>query len=321
MKDNSKKNGTIIKWIIGLVIVILVVLLFWFVFYQDKDLKWIQNGDQISKGELVYEVGDYFEYDETNKGKITGLTDVKWKVLGVDDDGHLLIMADSNVDEISLGSDDDLEISKQDYIDGNQKLDDISRKYAKGENAISGRSITADDINMITKIDSTYIDTWKNTFTYYWTNEENPVSKNHNSGDFFTTKLAYHGSYLWFDEKTNQWNSSQKNGSETSENPTEIVTLDNSHSPYNFSVWSDEKNDYVDVMEKDSKAYQMIFSSDPMAKHNYWTATKFISATQSYSAYGYYVVKTNDLNYAYLVYSSGNIRKSTHGVRAVVTIK
>ena len=36
-------------------------------------------------------------------------------------------------------------------------------------------------------------------------------------------------------------------------------------------------NDYVDIMEKDTKTYNMIFSSDKKDKNQYWISTKFIS--------------------------------------------
>lgn len=66
-------------------------------------------------------------------------------------------------------------------------------------------------------------------------------------------------------------------------------------------------------MEKDTKEYNMLFLDDEGKKSGYQTSTKFISATKSYSVYGYNAVKGSDSNHNYLVYASSNMRQNTLG--------
>lgn len=60
------------------------------------------DGTKVTKGDAIYEIGDYYYYDESNDGSISNLTDIKWKVLGVTYKGNLLIIAFSNVKVLTL---------------------------------------------------------------------------------------------------------------------------------------------------------------------------------------------------------------------------
>lgn len=159
---------------------------------NKKTEKWILVDNKISKGDEVYEIGDYYDYDESNNGKISNLTDVKWKVLGVNDEGNLLIVSASNVEDLTLGSKDNLENAKSDFIDGNIKLDTVARKYAQGKNAVGGRSITAEDINKITKVDNNY----ELTYTYYWGKDDNPVTIDEETNEKYVSKLKHNKKFL-----------------------------------------------------------------------------------------------------------------------------
>jgi len=284
---------------------------------NNKNNKWILEGNKVSKKDVKYEIGDYYDYDETDGGKITNLTDVKWKVLGVTDEGHLLIVSASNVEDLTLGSKDNLEKAKNDYINGDKKLDEIASKYAHGKNAISGRSISTEDINKITKVYNNY----ELTYTYYWGKDDNPVTINEETNEKYVSRLKHNKKFLWFDFETNKWNISEKTGEYTDDNMTKITTSKNTLIVYNYEIYDENTGKIVPFMKKDTKEYNMLFKDENKESNSYWTSTKYANATNRFISYGYNVVKGADLNYTYLVYSSQNITKNTFGVRAVIEIK
>jgi len=284
---------------------------------NNKNNKWILEGNKVSKKDVKYEIGDYYDYDETDGGKITNLTDVKWKVLGVTDEGHLLIVSASNVEDLTLGSKDNLEKAKNDYINGDKKLDEIASKYAHGKNAISGRSISTEDINKITKVDNNY----ELTYTYYWGKDDNPVTNNEETKEKYVSRLKHNKKFLWFDFETNKWNISEKTGEYTDDNMTKITTSKNTLIVYNYEIYDENTGKIVPFMKKDTKEYNMLFKDENKESNSYWTSTKYANATNRFISYGYNVVKGADLNYNYLVYSSQNITENTFGVRPVIEIK
>ena len=73
--------------------------------------------------------------------------------------------------------------------------------------------------------------------------------------------------------------------------------------------------------EKDTKKYNMLFIDEKDVINNYWTADRFVSATDSYAAFGFNAVKSDSLNYNYILFSNGTPRLVTAGVRVVVEIK
>lgn len=317
-KKNYDVNISLILQNITAVLIIIVSLGIMIVYGNNKlNKKWVLEGNKVSKGKESYEIGDYYDYDETKEGIFSNLTDVKWKVLGVNDEGHLLIVSSSSVEELTLGSKDDLEKSKQEYIDSNKKLDEIASKYAHGKNAISGRSINNEDINKITKVNNTS----QKTFSYYWGSESNPITIDEETNEKYISKLKHDSKFLWFDFEANKWNLNEKTGKETNDNMIKITTSKNTLSAYNYEVYDEKTGNYIPHTEKDTKEYNMLFKDDLKEPNNYWTSTKYANATNRYISYGYHVVKGADLNYTYLVYSSQNTMDSTFGVRAVIEIK
>ena len=81
MKNLSKKTKSFI--VMTLIAIILVfILVFIFIISNQK---WELDGNIVKKGNKKYEIGDYYEYDETIDNRLADVIDVKWKVLGVDD--------------------------------------------------------------------------------------------------------------------------------------------------------------------------------------------------------------------------------------------
>ena len=318
VKNKNRKKIFDLKNIILIIAAFIIILL---VILNRKNQNWTLDGNKVYKGKEVYEIGDYYEYDETNGGVLKDLIDVKWKVLGVSDEGNLLIVSSSNVEELTLGSTEDIEKCKKDYIDGEKRLNEISQKYAKGKNAISGRSINLDDINKITKVKEDVLKQSEVEISYYWGKEKEPITVNEKTGEKATIKIEHKGEFLWFDNIKNEWNISKKNGNETNDNMKKIITLKNDHIAYNYEIYHEEIKDFVPFISKDTKEYKMLFTDDINDKVSYWISTKFISATQRYAAYGYNVVKSADINYNYIIYSAQVPRESTFGIRPVIEIK
>jgi len=281
-----------------------------------QDEKWVLNGSIVTKGEKSFKIGDYYDYDESNNGKIKDLTDVKWKVMGVDESGNLLILSASNVANLTLGRINNLENSQKDYVEGISKLNELAKKYGNGKGAINARSITAEDVNKITGYDPNAIPSGNNETTYYWTNENNPKYESSKYGTGIM-KLSHDGVFVWYDEETNTWNKSEKKGNITEETPTKITTL--KHTLYSYQNTNHSENTSTSYLKENSPEFNMLYLDDEGKKANYWTADSFVSAT-NFSAYGYLIVKGDALNYSYIVYSSGQTRQTTAGVRVVVTI-
>ena len=281
-----------------------------YVIFITIDNKWILKDNIVTNGEVSYEIGDYYEYDETNAGTIKGLTDVKWKVLGVDKDGHLLIMSASNVANLTMGSKKDLEASKKDFIEGDKRINEIASKYAQGFNAKYARSINLKDLEKLVFYDvSDDI-----TYNYYWTEEQNPyVESEFESG---ISKTEHNGKFLWFNEEDDSWIVYKKDGDETFENKELIVSVESSLITFDNQLDSVEKK-----YNKEDKIYKMIYQDDEGKNSNYWTTDKFIYPLQNMVGYGYNVMKGDAMNYTYLTYSLQASKENTHGVRVVVALK
>ena len=83
-----------------------------------------------------------FEITESDKTK-------KWKVLGVDSTGKLMITTADPI-QTKTGSKYTLN-GKLGYVNGLDELNTISGIYGHGKRAISARSINSEDVNKITK--------------------------------------------------------------------------------------------------------------------------------------------------------------------------
>lgn len=314
-KKQKKSNKSLITLCSVISVILLIALLL--IILNPKEEKWIQNGSVITKGDESYKIGDYYDYDESDDGKITNLNDVKWKILGVDENGNLLIISASNVEEVVFGSKDDLEKSKRDYIEGVSKLNDIAKKYGNGSEAVSARSIKVSDINKITNYKSGENSSYGKEKTYYWGNSENPMVDI--DGEFSTSKTAHNGNFVWYDTNSGKWVTSVKNGNETSENPTKICTLTSTLIAYSNNVDYQDGSSFLSFNEEDNE-FKMLYLDNEGNKANYWVADLFINTLNGMAGYGYPIVKHDAVNYTYMVYSLGVSRETTAGVRVVVTI-
>ncbi len=306
MKNLNKRTKTfIVMSVIGISIIFALVII---IILNNQ--KWKMEGNIVKKGNQKYELGDYYEYDETIDNRLEDVTDVKWKVFGVDDEGNLLIMSASVVENLTLGSKKDLKEAQQDIITGIKQMDDIAKKYSKGKYALYARSVNSEDINKLTGYDKEN----NKSMTFYWGTEDNPITKNEN-GEIVPTKINHNKSFYWLDN--NEWKQNIKDGSETNENLKEINSFKSNLVSYDNQNY-DNLSFYI---KENSKLYNMLYLDDNKDRAIYWTSTNYINVTENYVSYGYNAVKYDSLNYDNLVYSSGNSNEITRGIRVIVAIK
>ena len=306
--------------ILSIVIIAVIGLFFWFLKNEQGD--WTINDGVVSRGNESYNIGDVYEYDETNDGKISNLTDVEWKVFGVED-GNLLIMSDRSVGNVTLGNMTSLEDSKNDYISGKDKLNSIASLYGKGKSALGARSINIDDIDKFMGYDKTkysvgQVNDYGNDISYFWGDiDKNIIYKDNQGNEGYVSNK--HDSFTYFDEVSKSFKVVDR--VEASEdNPVLIATIRNDFYNYGNSIVYGGDTNIPKNYSVDSKEYKMLFSDGTGNINNYWLASNFTYAYHIFVNYGYWVVKGSDVNYTSVVYSVGKSRDYTAGVRAIVII-
>ena len=304
------------KYLLSLLIICLLL-----VGCGKKEEKWVQKGNTISKGDKSYKIGDYYDYDETNNGKITNLADVKWRVFGVED-GKLLIMSTSNVNNVTLGHIDDLDKAEKDYFEGKNIVNRIASQYGKGKNAVGARSITIEDMDKIMGFDkNTYapgpISKYGNVISYYWVGTDNPMFKygNEKEGELRNA----HKMFIALNVEENKFERiEQPKGSE--DKPVLIANIKNDFYAYSNSTFDKDDNE-SQKYSSDSSEYKMLFLDEEGNESNYYLASNFSKVSNAMVGYGYWMVKGSNINFGYLLYSMGHSRELISGVRVIVTIK
>lgn len=298
------------KNIVYIIIIVLICLLVGILLIRNQ--KWVQDGLTITKGNEVLSIGDIYNYDETKGGKIKGLTDVKWRVLGVSDSGELLIISTTNVDKVTLGLENDLEATQDDYKNGIEKLNNLAKEYGKGKKATGARSIMIEDINNLLNYkyenfnDGELLE-YGNEVSYYWSKDSSVKYESSNKITGALTKE--HDVFIWFDKENNYFKKSIKSNQIGEEN---ITTIRNDWYTYNVEG----------LMDEESNIYKMLFGkSEDDVLTSYWLASPFTMTSPSFVGYGYQNVIGSDINYSYLVYSFGVTRSRTLGLRVVVSIR
>lgn len=317
-KEEKEKNieRPILLFLILIVLLAGVVCVF-ITPKADKEI-WLQVGNKVTKGDLSYTVGDYYEYDETGNGEIKDVTDVKWRVLGADNDGKLLIVSTSSVEEVTLGRIDNIEQTMIDFKNASKKFDEIAQKYAQNVEATDARSITLEDINKITKYNEIDMPQYNQKTTYYWGNSENPFTKTEDN-DIGNANDSHANQLYWYNKDKEEWVISKRDINKNYSKLEEITTLKNERILYSNTYYDEnyEAKNYLDI---ESQEFKMIFTEDNGEKANYWVDGKVINATDKYIGHGYNVVRGNEVNYSNILYSTGKIYEITAGIRVVVTI-
>lgn len=315
-KENSNTN----KILLG-VISLLVVIFIAVIVGSSFEEKWVQKGDIVSKGNEKYLIGDYYyNYDETISGERKDVVDVNWKVLGVDKDGHLLIVSASNAWNLELGSEDNIAEAQDDFVTGSSQINEICQRYGYGDGAVGARSVMFDDIVKAFDIEEKYFSVLYDEFAYYWGTNGNMISINRNN-DEKVSDLYTNGYFLWFDEKANEWKLSIYNAEYTDDNRNKIVSINDRLKALNSLAYDEELEDYIEIFKGNEKKNAMLFKDESGESASYWTADRYVHAAPGYVGHGYNVVKGDSVNYNHLVYSLGKTRAAKFGIRPVVMIK
>ncbi len=228
-----------------------------------------------------------------------------WKVLGVDRMGKLKIVTASNVvSSQPLGSEDDIDVAKLDYLDATIKLDSICKGLDKNKNAVanSARSINIEDIDAITKFDKTShrignLFGYGNEVTYKWQETNYPLYT-YGEGTIGVLDNSHELGFTYF--KDEKWTTSLKE--ETNET---IATLINNHYSYAGTTYLDDK-----------AAYDMLFNSG-----NYWLASRYTLTDIDVVEFGVYSVYGGGVDGYNLCYSDGGSTLNSFAVKAVVLLK
>lgn len=307
MKNLSKKTKAFI--IMSLIAIVIVFALVIIIVINNQE--WKLEGNIIKRGNQKYEIGDYYEYDETIDNRLENVTDVKWKVYGVDEEGNLLIMSASSVEQLTLGSEKDLNKAQQDILTADKKMEKIAQKYGKGDNAVYARPVSTNDINELTGYKQ--IENNK-SITFYWGADSNPITVNEN-GEIVSIKLNYNNVFYWLNN--NNWMKNEKKGTETNEELKPINTFKS-----DLIMYDNQNYDTLSFYIKEkSKLFNMLYLDDNNERAIYWTTTRYTAVSNNYIAYGYNAVKFDTLNADNLVYSSGDTNEITRGVRVIVAVK
>ena len=281
--------------------------------FKDVNGIWIQKANRtVVKGDTVLKIGDTINYDETNGGTVTGLTNVDWKVLGAEN-GELLIMSASDIIQKGLNTEETLEGGKQAYENGIAELNALCAPYGKGAYATGARSITIEDIDRVTGYDKTTygkdtIYEYGNVVTYKYNGTTRPacVGSNEESGILSST---HNNGFHWYDTE-NGWQSVSTSDLTKAENKGEKIGKTTS-TYYYYDV--DQKTD----LAKGIDAYSMLFGNDNI---RYWLASQYAYAYFDCARFGIYRVFDGSIMGLFFVYSNGDCDGRDYGVRAVVSL-
>lgn len=256
--------------------------------------KWTQNGNIITKGTITLKVGDVVEYDETNDGKVTDITEVSWKVLGVSG-GKLALVSTDNVSNLTLNG-------KTGYVEGISEINKICGYYGNGKGASNVRGITVEDINRVTGYDP------------------NKGSYDSTTGTYNKFRYGLQDEYLT--TVTGRWYHFNSDGEFVYPAEGESVTLTSNYYSYFPTTLAYNDTDPEIGLDTDSEEYKLLFENSDGTDAGYWLADQFtrIFSTGGYINYGLRVVNEKEVQREYLVgHTSEN--SYTHGIRVVVELE
>jgi len=287
---------------------------------------WEQEGLKVRKGSVTLEIGDSISYDETNGGRITGLTPTDWKVLGASDAGELLIMSTSNVvTSYTLGyettmTDDSekIEECQKDWLTGPDQLDELCKLYGNGKGAAGARSIRVVDVNKVTGYDpeivkyihdDDYISEYGNqvTFSYNGTTTPTYTGSNGATGNllnFEGEKFCYYNGEEFVEISDLITGTSGK----------VFATIKNNWYSYYPRTLTSSSSGEQKGIGKDTKAYKMLFGG------TYWLASPWVFTRSGCVHMGMFGIGFSRVHGQSLCCVCGDFGNASYGVRAVVTL-
>ena len=270
----------------------------------------------------VLKIGDYIDYDEQ-----TGATQISytsssdksgyasdqvfnlasyqygWRVLGVDEStSEILLISEDFIGPDSGGREENGRTfyylqGQAGYVNGLSELEEISKLYGQGNGASGARSITVEDINIITGYDPTgygsgQIYAYGNEVTYTKNIETGNIDYTNNG----TTTESSYTSFTYYDEESDEWKTLGSG---------ENVMLDSSY----YSYGSPSNN---------STAHEMLFKNSEI--YRYWLASPYTYTGIGRCYFGLRIVRNFTVYDSPSYYSNGGIGRFSNGVRPVVSL-
>ena len=223
---------------------------------KDKSKGWIQDGLNITKGNVTLEAGDLIQYN-AGVSSYTGA----WKVLGAED-GNLLIMSTEDVENLLLVDIEGGTIydksSNYGLFNALDRLEEICAPYGNGIGAVGSRNIKAQDINKLTLFDpNTYekdsISEYNNKVTFSWGSPEGRVNYSGSNGISGSIVIwgeqyvIYNNGFTYIDFNT-------KKRINVPVNNSNMPTLTNNFYYYHVS--------WTNIQTDSPKASEMIFGTE-----------------------------------------------------------
>ena len=299
----------------------------------------------VTDGNVEYEIGTTVNYMSDG----VGATSYKggWKLLGVDDEGRLLIMSSDSITGANV------QLSSQEgFLNGLITLENAVSGYKDGTIGVDVRSVTVEDIDAVTGYNpdtftgEEYLQAMVDMYQMMGMEGTDSEIEAQLLGEFgFTSKeqMALLDNNM---SVTYSWDGTEypkysyiKNG------VTATGNLLNSHRSKGFTYYDKTTNTFktaaytttpgtIATIEndmhaylgplkyaEDSKAYKMLFmTADESSTAAYWLASRCVLAYPAYVYFGVRVVADGSLNGYVLVDSNGDTASPSYAARAVVTL-
>ena len=317
----------------------------------------------ITNGKITVQVGDYVNnYNPVPEGKtaetVTSYSTENgygnqtfsadydagaWRVLGVSEDGKLMIVPENIIKTTSDGY---YYLQGQaGYVNAVSELDKISAIFGKGYGAESARSVKVEDINRVTGYNPNNVGVYDpdqigsgmkcggvadgetknlyeygNEVTYYWKGDNYPHYKGTN-GLEGNLAAKHSTSFIWFDTNTKAWKTSSKAtidpvATEIS-GMQEITKLKSTFYLYYLNSLT-TSNSAGNGLTVGTKAYTTIYNG---SGQHYWLGSPYIEA--SWYTVGFWVshVDGGIVRNSCLFESNGSNGCYGIGVRPAVILK
>ena len=210
---------------------------------------------KVTNGTEAYDVGTVINYMPNGVGPTTYTGG--WKILGVDEQGRLLIMSSASItgSNVTLGG-STLAAATQSYLDALTTLQTAVDGYKDGTIGVEVRSVKVEDIDALTSFDKTTygtgINKYGNEVTYTWDGTDKPAYSYGTPATTGNLSLSHSSSgFTYYDAASGEIVTSAY----TTTAGTAITTLKSDFYYYTGSTYLDST----------TAAYTMAFNSG-----NYW---------------------------------------------------
>ena len=277
-------------------------------------------------------------------------SNVKWKVLGADDEtGELLIVAADVLKNTDNSTQKLVLRGITGYLNGVEELNKVCQVYGKGKGATGARSINYEDIGKVIgrkrgTNTASYTYTWtadsntnhspsynggKNYLSYWHAKADEQSVKDYNASnpkDKTFLKTTSTGVFNFYNTATGKWETNTQELNELTETKT-IGTVKPDYVGYSS----------VTAEQKATKGYDVVFKTDAGEEivkdvykdevwqsgdnNRYWLGSSYCDAYSNYASWGLDYVYASGYVYGSYAYNSfGNVNTPSYGVRPVISL-